>query len=310
MDYQKLDNWDDAKKIFGKIIGKTDYEKVNKKLKLFADLDKLIAASDKASEKAVKVCKKDKMAIIPQEAIDTLRGNNSKIAAAKPTLVKLLDDNLDDKYDEAIEQLVAELDLYQSVYASFTNLTMNGKKEDLTALQDRLNQTSKFLQPGSFEKAFGKGNEAFQVVARKLQEFAEKKDKATDQDIEDLYATYNKSLPNNGNGVRVVTTFLKSFVDLEIYFEKYSISESNFKKLKLHPEIKDYATFRNYLKGSAVFIRKLTPWATAKDNTLEKDYVDNKKKEGNAAIAKDIAARITEGKRALIQAKTFFIKLF
>lgn len=307
IDYEKLDNWESAKSVFAKIIGKTEYQKVNKQLKLFATIDGILEASDKAAAKVIKGQKKNNL--IPEDAQKVILDNNKLLSPQAKTLAEALDDTLDDKYDKAIEDLVAELEMYKMVYTSLLKSNMLGKKEDLTRLQLAFSK-NEFLKPGSFEKTFARGDEAFQVVARVLREYTANKKDVTKEDTKNLYDTYNKSLPGNSNGVRSITTFLKSFIDYETYFEKYSISNSDFKKLKLHDAIKDYDTFRQYAKGAVLYIGKLTPWATSEGNLLKNDYIDQKTNESADVVIKDIAERLMKGKRAFIEAKTFFIKLF
>lgn len=309
IDYQKLDNWTRAKKTFSKIIGKDNYKHVDKKLKLFTPLDKLIKESDKAANKAYKILKKDKDGV-PVDITQKLGSNNEEMTKEAKKLTKLLDKALDDIYDDPIEDLVGEIELYKAIYASFSKKRMTGKKEDLAAMKNIFKMTNKFLEPGSFETIFKKGENAMQEVARELRKFKAKGDQVTDDDINDLYKQYNDSLPGNKNGMRSITTFLKAFVDLEIYFEKYKISNTSFKKLKLHPEIKDYNTFRKYLKGATIFIRRLSPWATTSGNLITNSYINDKIEEGHEAISTDVGERILTAKREFIKAKTFFIKLF
>ncbi len=308
IDYEKYDNWERALKKFAKILGKDDYNLVKKKLKLFDGIEKLIKESDKAAKKAVKISKKDKHAIIPKDVVQTLVDNNKELSKLEKKVTKLLEKTIDKAYEDAIEDLMGELELYTSVYRSFTNIRMDDKKKEFEDMKRRLDLTSKFLQPGSFDKAFQKGHDAMQAVAKDLRKFNALKD-ASDDDIRDLYKSYNDNLPGNSNGMRSVTTFLKAFIDMEVYFEKYKISNSSFKKLKLHPELKDYDTFRKYLKGAAVFIKRLTPWATG-SNRISSTDVEAKVTEGKDAAKEDVASRLMEAKRNFIQAKTFFAKLF
>lgn len=308
IDYEKYDNWERALKKFSKIVGKDDYKLVAKKLKLFDGLGKVIKESDKAASKAIKVNKKDKYAVVPDDVVQTLRKNNKELTKLEKKVTALLEKTLDSAYKDAIEELMGELDLYKSVYISFTNIRMDGKKQELEAMQRRLDATSKFLQAGSFEKTFKKGHDAIQAVAKDLRAFLSKEN-VTDDDIRAIYESYNKNLPGNSNGMRSVTTFLKAFIDMEVYFEKYKISNSSFKKLKLHDEIKDYKTFRTYLKGAAIFIKKLTPWATGQ-NTIKPQEIEAKVLEGKDAVKEDIAGQLMEAKTIFVKAKTFFAKLF
>lgn len=313
IDYQKLDNWQKAQKVFNKIIGKTNAKAIAKK-KLFKPLDALIKDSDKIAVKIRKLSKKDPYSNDIGVFARSLTKNNEAITKAGKVLVKKLDDNLDDVYDDAIEEVADELDLYKSVYKSFGNMRLRGQEEDLERLRRTLHLSTQFLEPGSFDTTFNKGEAAIKAVAKVLRRFsadAKANDYVTsDEAIIELYKTYNDELPGNSNGMRSVTTFLKAFIDLEMYCEKYKISEKAFKKLNLHPEIQDYATFRKYLKGSAVFIRKLTPWATSA-HQIPTSVIETMVNDGNVkAIQDDIGSRLVEAKRTWIKAKTFYGRLF
>lgn len=305
LDYEKFDNWEKEKATFAKIIGNTDYEKVSKKLKLFDKIDSIIKEMDAAIVKALKGQKKD--GLIPEDADKVILSNNDLMPIEINKLGKALDDNLDDKYDDAIENLTGELSLYRSIYMGLKK-NSKSKDDDLQKLR-KLAKGNNFLEPGSFDTTFKKGETALQEVAKELRSFSENKGTKTAEDIIKLYAVYNKKLPGYSNGVRSITTYLQYFLDYEVYFERHKVGAIGFKLTKPHSEIKDYETFCQYTKAATIFIKKLTPWANGKE-MLSDDYINEKVQEGADVVIKDIGSRLVEAKRIIIQARTYFVKLF
>ncbi|MEM6722806.1 MAG: hypothetical protein AAF598_02150 [Bacteroidota bacterium] len=104
--------------------------------------------------------------------------------------------------------------------------------------------------------------------------FSNDYDNDADVAIRALISEFNSAFPDNGQGIRTITTHLVNFVDTEVEIESLKKADSKTVKYVTNGTFETYKQFIRYAKIAAFFIKKLTPFANPDHKLDVDDYLD------------------------------------